>query len=384
MKTGEIFRNNSGQYSFMCFHCGLIFEDFGEIINHCESHYHDVEYKVSEAALCPETDGTELHHSIFSPPSEATEPMPDESINLAIPSQVSVQRRKKKSKPKMLEATLSPDESTSLASGAQIKRKKKIELDFPQHCPKCGVWCENFRDHVNKEHNFYTRIYQCFMCGHCVTSYQSLRKHMASTAHAKNTCYHCAMEPPVKDPTESRRHKCLFCKEWYENHAEFKIHFKAVHNEDADSFFAKRSNCTIFTCYLCEKEFPLRYYLVAHIKTHYDKFLCHTCPTCGKRLRSFGLLTQHLKTHEGKTFHCDQCDKQFAYYTRLRLHRKCHVTELNYKCDQCPKAFKLQKYLKQHQKVHTQQRKFACRFCGATFNFSTGRRAHEKSQHNAI
>ncbi len=313
LKTGEIFRNSEGQYSFMCFNCGLIFEDFGEIIGHCETHYGDVKYNISELVLCPETD-TEQLQNLSPPATETTEPttVTIESTKLAKTSQVCVRRRKK-------------SKSTPLP-------------DFPQYCPICGVWCDKFKEHIKTEHNYRGKIYQCFICKKCFHVQTVLKQHMTSKFHTASTCYHCAMDPPITNPTEPRRHKCLFCKEWYANHAEFKVHFHVAHDKDADTFFARRKNCNIFTCYVCEKEFPLRYYLTSHMKIHYDKFLQHTCPTCGRRLRTFGQLTQHLKTHEGKVYDCDQCGKQFSHYVRLRLHKKVHVTELNFKCAHCPKV----------------------------------------------
>lgn len=196
-------------------------------------------------------------------------------------------------------------------------------------------------------------------------------------------CYQCEMEPPVANKSDPRRHKCLLCQEWFSNHIEFNAHFKDVHNKDTDEFFSVLTNCYEFTCYVCEKNFQLRDYLSNHMKIHHDKFLEHQCPDCGKRQRTFGALTQHMKTHEGKTFDCNKCEKTFPYYAKLCKHLWCHKTELDYVCSLCSKGFKMKKYLNRHMAVHAEA-KICCRFCDASFKFSTGRRIHEKNVHKVL
>ncbi|XP_037032704.1 zinc finger protein 43-like [Bradysia coprophila] len=368
MKMGEIFRNNKEQYSFMCYSCGLVFEDFGEIINHCEGHYPDEKYDVTvrpSEFVCAEIESEIAVFNSNASLPDLTLTEPTESAGLIEHSSDALQPQKRKRKRKQTDV-------------------KYLKPDIPQNCPICEEWCDDYRNHIRNVHNFNYTVFQCYMCKKFFKSSTRLSSHMSAWNHTTNHCYHCEMEPPIKHPSEPRRHKCQFCKEWFLNHVEFKAHFKDAHNEDADFFFHKRKNCNCFTCYICEREFPLRYYLVAHMRTHYDKFLRHQCPTCGRRLRTYGQLTQHLKTHEGKTFACDQCDKQFPYYAKLRLHRASHITELNFMCDECPKAFKKRSYLKRHKAVHTNERRYRCKFCESSFNFTSARRAHEKSQHGAL
>ncbi|XP_037036082.1 zinc finger protein 431-like [Bradysia coprophila] len=375
MKAGEVFRNNEGQYSFMCFHCGLIFEDFGEISNHCDSHFQEQKYDVSvqapEFVLCTQTGTeTELPDSSLSLQPERPELTPVE-----VPVKVSLE---------------STRPATNHHVSVRKRKKRKIAKNaplpnFPQNCPICSVWCDDFRGHMRTEHDMRYRILQCYNCKIFVKDLTTLKGHIISNNHEKKkTCYMCLVKPPITHPSEPRRHKCLFCKEWFPNHIEFKVHFASAHDKDADDFFKKKTNCNIFTCHICEREFPLRDYLHAHMRIHDDSTLRHQCPTCGRRLRTYGQLTQHLKVHEGKTFPCDQCDKIFPYYARLRLHRFTHATELKFECDQCSKKFKQKKYLLQHKATHTNERRYACKFCNASFNFTSGRRAHEKSQHKTL
>ncbi|KAJ6646918.1 Zinc finger protein [Pseudolycoriella hygida] len=387
-KTGDILRNDQGQYVFMCFHCGLFFDDFGEIRSHCETHFmceqkFNIDLPTTEPVYFEQTD-PRLDDKLSSrvdmnvQPTESTDLMYFKKSGSDVKEIIKTSKTKRKTS-----ASKKKVSKKSETSAAHSITGQDPVLDVPQNCPMCDEWCDNFRDHLLTTHKFKGRFFQCYMCQKFFQTRQNLLNHMSSATHGKFKCYHCEMEPPVTNPSDPRRHKCLFCKQWYPNHNEFKVHFKDAHNKDADCFFHKRSNCNIFTCYVCEREFPLRYYLVSHMKSHYDKFLRHICPTCGRRFRTFGLLTQHLKTHEGKIYECEQCDKKFNYYVRLRLHRASHRTELNFKCDICSKAFKVKKYLNKHMAVHN-DKKYGCKFCPATFNFTSGRRAHEKSQHKAL
>lgn len=369
MKAGEVFRNNDGQYSFMCFHCGIIFDDFSEIVNHCDSHFHEEKYNVSvqdpEFVLCAQSDNE----------------LPENSLSL-LPETATVEEPVKVS----LESTSTAATDFSVSVRRRKKYPKNAPLpNIPQNCPVCLVWCDDFRNHMKDVHDMRFRISQCYKCKKFFRNLTALKYHISSCQQKKtNSCYMCAMPPTITKPLEPRRHKCLFCKEWFPNHFEFSIHFQNSHDKDADTFFNRKANCNIFTCHICEREFPLRYYLRAHMRIHDDSTLCHQCPNCGRRLRTYGQLTQHLKVHEGKTFPCDQCDKVFPYYTRLRLHRATHSTELKYECGQCLKKFKQRKYLLQHIRIHSNERSYKCKFCDASFNFTSGRRAHEKSQHKAV
>lgn len=139
-------------------------------------------------------------------------------------------------------------------------------------------------------------------------------------------CYQCESEPLITDELEPRRHKCVFCQDWFSNHIEFKTHFNDTHDRNFDDFFSKTSNCKEFTCYVCEKNFSMRSYLIAHMKVHDDKYLEHLCPICGHRVRTTGILTQHMKLHEKHTKICDTCDKVFPNQSRLRKHLLSHKT----------------------------------------------------------
>lgn len=190
-------------------------------------------------------------------------------------------------------------------------------------------------------------------------------------------CYQCEMEPKIYEPSDPRRHICQFCQMWLPNHIEFQIHVRNVHNKNAMHIW-----CYDFYCYVCEKKFPFRNYLVHHLKVHNEN-ADHLCETCGLRFKTKARLNEHLKSHEERTYECDQCGKVFKRFARLTKHFWCHNTDLSFVCKICSKAFKMKRYLMRHMAVHNDS-KINCRYCDASFNFSSVRRIHEKSRHNVV
>ncbi|XP_037033099.1 myoneurin-like [Bradysia coprophila] len=193
----------------------------------------------------------------------------------------------------------------------------------------------------------------------------------------RSCCYQCEMEPRIYEPSDPRRHICLFCPIWFPNHIDFENHVQTVHSKDPNYVVCKE-----FYCYVCEKRFDFRAYLSGHMKMHKETadFLC---ATCGSSFKTKSRLTEHMKKHEDQTYICDECGKVFKQFARLRKHLWCHNTNLSFVCDICTKAFKMKRYLDLHMAVH-KEATINCRYCDATFHFNSVRRAHEKSRHSVI
>lgn len=62
----------------------------------------------------------------------------------------------------------------------------------------------------------------------------------------------------------------------------------------------------------------------------------------------------HLFFSQGlKTFHCENCDKQFTDPSNLQRHiRSQHVGARSHACPECGKTFATSSGLKQHQHIH--------------------------------
>lgn len=416
-KSGEILRIGRANYSFLCIHCGLNFYDPGSTINeilaHIEYHFDIVDSKVSCIDDTNALPGKDVRVNCSQTIEELAV---EENLNFEITRTEFKIEDSRETKTELEEFTFDVKtledtktvpvlprvrrKRTSTTTKGKVTNKKERneleekeshigDLDTSSNCKSCPI-CDlsfdnptNCQSHLKDVHKMNSKVFQCYICGYFFKHFSGLERHIKSGRHSKTSCYQCESNPAVKNESDPRPHKCFLCKAWFENHVDFRKHFKDVHDKDVEKFFRKKSNCNEYTCFVCKKDFLHKYYLKNHMIIH-NKMKAFVCDVCGNQYRTRAVLKRHSNVHEGKTYECPDCGKTFGYYARLRIHRYSHRTELNYKCTVCTKAFKVQKYLARHMKIHQDEKKYACTYCGKRFTFSTGRRAHELSQHNAI
>lgn len=95
-----------------------------------------------------------------------------------------------------------------------------------------------------------------------------------------------------------------------------------------------------YICNFCDKEFLGGNDLRKHIRIHTDE-RPFECQHCGQRFRQGGCLKNHIASQHGtsETFTCYYCNKTFPIKERLRLHMRLHSGEKPYHCKICFKRF---------------------------------------------
>lgn len=95
-----------------------------------------------------------------------------------------------------------------------------------------------------------------------------------------------------------------------------------------------------YICNFCDKEFLGGNDLRKHIRIHTDE-RPFECQHCGQRFRQGGCLKNHIASQHGtsETFTCYYCNKTFPIKERLRLHMRLHSGEKPYQCKICFKRF---------------------------------------------
>ena len=74
-------------------------------------------------------------------------------------------------------------------------------------------------------------------------------------------------------------------------------------------------------------------------KTIEGPYVCHVC---GSDYMNEIDYVSHIGTHEGITFKCPQCDKEFRSRNSFKNHHKAELSGKTHSCDQCGKSFMLE------------------------------------------
>ncbi|XP_075149740.1 zinc finger protein 30C [Haematobia irritans] len=151
---------------------------------------------------------------------------------------------------------------------ARLHGSKEVQFKRNLVCDKCGkkfMGRTQLMDHVRSDCGR-VPIYQCQVCGKCLTTAGILKTHML--LHQ-----------------DERPYECDTCGKTFKIKAQYKTHTKFAHSDE------KR-----FKCHLCPKAYPYRESLLTHMSVHtgIKRFLCNGC---GKRFTCVSNLQAHRKVH---------------------------------------------------------------------------------------
>lgn len=309
-KSGEILRISHGNYSFLCSHCGFNFNDINEILVHIDFHFDISDSKITTPAdttdishatgslLCDDTDGDCTNYSvqklcieqIFNSENVRTEfkieydregktdelPLDDEVLEkterLDVPSKINRHKTsgtKRRNVTKKLNTTNDDNQDNDSRSYPIGESDSNGSSDW--------------KPHLGDPHQMLDKTFECYICGYFCKTFAALKRHLGGSVHSKSNCYQCESQPVVHNELHPRPHKCCLCGTWFENHLHFRKHFKNSHGKDVEKFFAKRSNCNEYSCYICkkgksnERHSMFRYWLTFHF-CEFQRLLAQILP----------------------------------------------------------------------------------------------------------
>lgn len=134
-----------------------------------------------------------------------------------------------------------------------------------------------------------------------------------------------------------------------------------------------------YRCTICDKRFAKWGTLQLHRRTHTGE-RPYQCLHCNKLFAQPGNLKRHLQTHTtAKACTCPQCGKTFSHSSQLDIHSRIHTGKRLHTCENCGDEFTHPDSLEFHMKLHSEQETFKCEKCDK--NFSS---ASEFQQHATI
>lgn len=379
-KCGEIFRNDTGNYVFMCFYCAKEFTSPLDIVDHFETHF-----QLIASPEQPKIKG-EMQESTFKRDYEnsleATVvlkrlplPLPKEMIYSSDGELEEIQNNSDD------EASGdTPSLSDEVPGTTRIKRKKGL-----YRCDTCSTMISgksHLRLHMETHANL--RLHKCDICDRGFNIKYALIKHYR--VHSEElqpkpeipilpttpptpptpTTPTTPTTPPIQTNSFITCEICGFsCKDknYMQNHMD-------THVVDHE-----------FTCQLCGEGFDEKCELKDHMRNHKGN-KSWTCTLCGKSYFSESILATHMKSHAVvKDNKCDICGRSYVKRYALEEHKRTHTGEKPFRCFVCGKSFARRVLVRQHERIHTGETPFKCRYCDFRFTYGASRRQHEKNKH---
>ncbi|XP_052000234.1 zinc finger protein 420-like [Xyrauchen texanus] len=182
----------------------------------------------------------------------------------------------------------------------------------------------------------------------------------------ENTYTTIIIQNPQPAPIiQSYQHESLQCFQCFITFCNSKAkerHMKKSHREE---YKQQLQQCdTLFTCYVCDRDFPSSEELTQHQSTHNKEDKPFKCAHCQECFRTFSELTTHRRqVCPERQFLCKECNEMFRSPGLLRSHRLAqHPVRLEgedaddptktYRCGKCGKGFEEETELLQHQENH--------------------------------
>ena len=255
-------------------------------------------------------------------------------------------------------------------------------------CRFCDVmFCKNSpekQEHVINEHK--DKLLYCSICSKHVETEPMMHHHIRNK--------HGGVSPQLIP--------CAYCREKFLTRDSLLYHYDERH-EDQEMHVEKPFVCQIGHC---QRRFRCLSFLERHgdhhehiskkrarakIKpkavtdkdVHDDNVEKSPCPTCGKLIATCKMKA-HMRFHDNTTFACDECDKIFHHWERLKEHKlQKHIKiELICPIESCGKIFHRRRVLKSHiDGVHGNKPALPCDRCDKTFAYKSDLVIHIRGVH---
>lgn len=264
VKCAEIFRNNTGKYSFFCAHCNEQTTSGIDILRHIESHFNDPYQTVDQLNF----DATEIEEK----------PLEDIWIKEGLIIDDVMLTHIDNKKPLKLES------ENNLKSVIKNNRMRK-ELNI---------------DNDEQQDKITSKPYKCKLCSKRLMTEKLLKSHI--------------------NMRHKPEQKCRKCKKSFQHSKLLSKHLRNIHEMPADLVYHSIFKCKPFKCDECDMPFKNRIILKMHlIEVHARIEFARDplkCDLCGNWYGTAKKLEEHIaEIHANrKPFKCEICDLRMRKY----------------------------------------------------------------------
>lgn len=302
-KAAEIYRKDCGGVYYVCYHCGVHFNQITDTLAHIELHFSS-----------PNNISTdEAHMDTIDIKCELLDNVSEEVLDSSQLEQIFIDCNK----------SISMNEEQGLRTTYTVLPIIPIQQTS-------AVTKENYSD---MEGHF---EWKCLYCLSLWKKFAKLKQHLRS--HSKDPLPSIMHEIPELSSTTKVQYsfKCTLCPSEFYDSSSSRQHVKDYHDSDP------------LKCTPCGRKFVSTQLLKEHMSTVHSNDNTHqamivdTIEPKNQQNNNKTLLSQY------NTFLCILCDKTFNGTLNLMQHTFVHFNLKNFSCPQCPAKFRRMATIKDH------------------------------------
>lgn len=260
-KSAVIYRDESARFIYVCFHCGSMFNECKEALQHIESHFQFANVMVNQTSAIDSQltkDGHDIIDKLAMSPTHDNVAIkteaPDEyghDIPLTISAVPIIQMmfcEEDEVKPESKKRKVTRETTSKNAKEESAVKKKRVTKLHPYRCHTCSKVCTNttiLKGHLCRHTNAeLLRINRCKECDEYFKSASTLRSHVLKvhlTTQSTDGSQNCDfVRYEEKESFAEERHACEFCTDKFYIKSNLDLHLKTNHSN------ARRLRCS--TC----------------------------------------------------------------------------------------------------------------------------------------
>ncbi|XP_045541362.1 zinc finger protein 813 [Papilio machaon] len=270
-----------------------------------------------------------------------------------------------------------------------LNGKHVLKSEADVQCDVCKAYFIT-RDNMSCHRALHLTAYKCRVCGDVTTRKRCILKHVRTEHGAPGTaCITCGKTFSSESKLSYHRgvcHKespqCDCCGKVFASKLTLKYHLKILTPKQPEEKVH-------LPCKGCDKVFYSKKSYRAHVVIHNGE--TYPCPICGKQFQWKRNLARHTRNHRerdaGATHECRECGKTFSsrdcYNNHMRLSKR-HVPEDAYihSCNYCGKKFASKWCMVDHiDWDHLKVIKYQCSVCLKAFKTAKIMVAHMNNIH---